>query len=603
MTLKICFKHQIHRVSKLPTDFKALLEMVSTLFAAQLPEKWTLQYIDSDGDTVMLSDDSDFKNLLEENLTSSTKSIKVHVISLDDLTQSQIKLLHDSDSNIQNEDFHVIETRPVESSLEDTSVPEKKPAAEQKTEQPVAASVDQILLNIPVSEPIETPYAPENPVQVQEPTEAPESVNEVKEVAEIKEVPEPVRQERCGRHRYFQRRHAKKLLKKLAKSNLSEEKKTKLETKLREFEDGLTPEERERFAVKKQELCARFAKKEAKRRAELKDTMTNLIYELLPTIASLTKEFIQQDNISKPQESQKTEQPRSSAQVTHRRISCDGCSQYPIVGIRYKCSVCPDFDYCEICEANIEHPHPFIKIKKSEQFKEECPFIRSRHCPRRENPTQESERQSEQPQSQPQAQPQSNGGCPYSNAGGFGGLMGGQFSEKLAPLFNSWNDFKKTDTFKSLMGSFFFGQRNESNKDKIISDVLNSFTALPGECKQLVTSHYKTLPQELKQKINHILFNLPEDLLGDKPNKPEEEVKEQAAPVEEISKKKVVPEEIVKPVAPQKEEKVYPEDVRQKAQQLKEIFEDAKVEDLLEFVSQVPKMEMEELVENYLSSQ
>lgn len=36
------------------------------------------------------------------------------------------------------------------------------------------------------------------------------------------------------------------------------------------------------------------------------------------------------------------------------------------MGIRYKCSVCKNFDYCEICEERHAHDHPFIKITKPE---------------------------------------------------------------------------------------------------------------------------------------------------------------------------------------------------------------------------------------------
>jgi len=51
--------------------------------------------------------------------------------------------------------------------------------------------------------------------------------------------------------------------------------------------------------------------------------------------------------------------------VSHEGIYCDVC-EFPITGIRYKCSVCRDYDLCEDCERlenvhNIEHP--LLKIR------------------------------------------------------------------------------------------------------------------------------------------------------------------------------------------------------------------------------------------------
>jgi len=48
----------------------------------------------------------------------------------------------------------------------------------------------------------------------------------------------------------------------------------------------------------------------------------------------------------------------------HEGVTCDICLISPIVGIRYKCSVCPDFDLCQECQTTGQHSkdHPLTKI-------------------------------------------------------------------------------------------------------------------------------------------------------------------------------------------------------------------------------------------------
>ena len=56
-------------------------------------------------------------------------------------------------------------------------------------------------------------------------------------------------------------------------------------------------------------------------------------------------------------------QPARAA-VIHAGVRCDGCGSSPIVGARYHCSVCADWDQCEACEAAGKHTaaHPLIKM-------------------------------------------------------------------------------------------------------------------------------------------------------------------------------------------------------------------------------------------------
>ena len=56
----------------------------------------------------MLSDESDFKNLIDEELVSSSKSIKVHIVSLEGLRHSQVQPIVNDSMSISNEEFHVI---------------------------------------------------------------------------------------------------------------------------------------------------------------------------------------------------------------------------------------------------------------------------------------------------------------------------------------------------------------------------------------------------------------------------------------------------------------------------------------------------------------
>ncbi len=55
-----------------------------------------------------------------------------------------------------------------------------------------------------------------------------------------------------------------------------------------------------------------------------------------------------------------------NSNVVHKFVTCDGCGEKGIRGIRYKCSVCYDYDLCERCESKqgLHSPsHPMIKIK------------------------------------------------------------------------------------------------------------------------------------------------------------------------------------------------------------------------------------------------
>lgn len=66
-----------------------------------------------------------------------------------------------------------------------------------------------------------------------------------------------------------------------------------------------------------------------------------------------------------PQQEQ-AQTPQATNEIILHPVACSVC-QFPIVGVRYKCAICPHFDLCEICEMlDNSHPadHPLIKAKR-----------------------------------------------------------------------------------------------------------------------------------------------------------------------------------------------------------------------------------------------
>ena len=69
------------------------------------------------------------------------------------------------------------------------------------------------------------------------------------------------------------------------------------------------------------------------------------------------------DNVKIPAEQQPTPQ---GPQEEHFGVTCDGC-QGPVIGFRYKCVKCPDYDLCGKCEAKGFHPgHNMMRIATPE---------------------------------------------------------------------------------------------------------------------------------------------------------------------------------------------------------------------------------------------
>jgi len=66
---------------------------------------------------------------------------------------------------------------------------------------------------------------------------------------------------------------------------------------------------------------------------------------------------------TKPVVQEQEQEASGSSAAVHYGVTCDGCECKPIIGNRYKCVVCDDYDLCEACHAAGKHPgHNMMKI-------------------------------------------------------------------------------------------------------------------------------------------------------------------------------------------------------------------------------------------------
>lgn len=112
------------------------------------------------------------------------------------------------------------------------------------------------------------------------------------------------------------------------------------------------------------------------------EQMTQQVQSFIQTLFELPliKEIL---NTNQP-ENKTTADPNSAPlqhkdeSIIHYGVTCDGCNMSPLVGIRYKCSDCPDYDLCEQCEARGTHSrHLFLKITRPLLRRSSCPYRRS----------------------------------------------------------------------------------------------------------------------------------------------------------------------------------------------------------------------------------
>jgi len=169
------------------------------------------------------------------------------------------------------------------------------------------------------------------------------------------------------------------------------EKKDKNENKIKELEPifSFPPKEKENEVICSKDFD-NFEEKVQKTidkmlNQKLDQIKIRLTEKALKKSKKMFEKFIAKKKKNSNQDLESEIKEGSKDLTIHPHVTCDGCGESPIKGIRFRCAVCHDFDYCSKCEkSNIDsHQHPFIMIRHPDRapisiscvVKEDCPII------------------------------------------------------------------------------------------------------------------------------------------------------------------------------------------------------------------------------------
>ena len=177
-----------------------------------------------------------------------------------------------------------------------------------------------------------------------------------------------------------------KIKNKIKESTKGISKITKIKEEIKEEKEKERKENEEEKEKKEKEEEQEWTKKKKELEKENKQN-ENLIQQLQVELADKNEQIMKNEKEFKDMKekiknleienkkliTEKSDQKKLSKYKTvHEGIKCEKCFTDPIIGIRYKCSVCKEYNLCEKCEEeNEEHEHDFIKLKKKHKDNKE----------------------------------------------------------------------------------------------------------------------------------------------------------------------------------------------------------------------------------------
>lgn len=355
--LKIEFADKIKRLLEREySSLDELKEVIQGSFTNLRPSSYVLKYLDNDNDWLYIFDDSDLEALKEYSLEKSGKAIKLVVESQEDLARSVVEPKRFNQSQIKDSCVAEVEAflksqqnKEEDKEMEHESLKKtdqemdvewedvSKKNEEDKHEEIHFAEVEKIQENLENTHIVET-----QPETFPEEMSVEPVIVEEEVVAEAKDA--EIEEEKIDTSAKAEEKQPQK---ELADFNLFK--------CLEDVQKALNTDNTE-FRMKDVFCAVKQNVKDTKAEKNLKKVFNNCKKGKAKFFQGLMKKMIFGCEWDKKED--------KYAHVVHHKVTCDGCNKSPIVGVRYKCSECADYDLCQDCEAkDVHNHHVFLKLK------------------------------------------------------------------------------------------------------------------------------------------------------------------------------------------------------------------------------------------------
>jgi len=312
--IKISFKGTVKRFF-FPNTYNDFLHLIYQAYPLLKNKPISITYLDEEGDNITISNEFDFENCRQFVVLTKLSLLKVNLESNNDSASVQ-ETSFQLETKTHNSEKPSIQEEKTKEVKEETNKSQQKPEEKKKSQQ-------EKIKNL-----IENGY--ENIKDFVENNGGIQNIFGIfkDDLHSLKSIFFNNFRQAC--HGFARRPFCRNFRERNDQTN--EEKNKKQKEKVEKFKNKLEKNLENSFNKTKEKIVSKLVKK----------------YE----------------KMLKKKTTSNSGENHESSNIVHEGVECDGCGVKPIKGFRYKCSVCPDFDFCEKCEANNEHDHVFMKIKK-----------------------------------------------------------------------------------------------------------------------------------------------------------------------------------------------------------------------------------------------